>query len=159
MNKTEHLEGFNKLPTKQRKAIIAMVESSKSLDQIQNDVHVSRTTFYNWRHREDFINALKEYSQYSLGQASAKAVRRLIGFIDNKNPYLAMQAALAVINLSNVGSVEGNSDLDEARARKANAEADIAEYKAGMVTGKGQSNEHTVLVDDLGDDDDSDGSG
>lgn len=148
MNKTEHLEGFNKLPPKQRKAIIAMVESNKSLDQIQNDVHVSRTTFYNWRHREDFINALKEYSQYSLGQASAKAVRRLIGFIDNKNPYLAMQAALAVINLSNVGSVEGNSDLDEARARKANAEADIAAYKAKLLT-EADKGDRTVIIDDI----------
>ena len=49
--------------------------------------------------------------------------------------------------------------LRKAQIRKANAEARIVEYKADMVTGEGQSNDRTVLVDDLGGDDGSNGNG
>lgn len=134
MNKSERLEGFNALPLKQRKAIISMVETDQSLEEIRKDVHVGRTAFYNWRNKDNaFMKGLREYSQHYLGQATAKAVRRVVGFIDNKNPYIAMQASLSVINLGGLGSVDGNNKLQEAQTRKAEAEADIAESKAKQI--------------------------
>ena len=134
MNKNEQLHEFSKLPLKQRKAIIAMVENNGNLEDIRKSVHVGRTAFYNWRTKDaDFIEGLHEYSSHYLGQASAKAVHKLVKLIDHNNPYVALQSSLAVINLAGLGSTDNNVELDKANIRKSNAEAEIAEQKAKLL--------------------------
>ena len=46
------------------------------------------------------------------------------------------------------------SDLNEAQKRKADAEADISEFKRDMMTGAGGNDEGTVILDDFGEDED-----
>lgn len=46
------------------------------------------------------------------------------------------------------------SDLNEAQKRKADAEADISEFKRDMMTGAGGNDEGTVIIDDFGEDED-----
>ena len=49
--------------------------------------------------------------------------------------------------------LKGTGDLLQAQVHKASAEADIAEWKANELTGKNKANDKTVLVDDIGGDD------
>ncbi|WP_160311917.1 hypothetical protein [Lacticaseibacillus rhamnosus] len=80
MNKNERFKGFNSLPLKRRKAIIAMIETDKILEEIRRDVHIGRTMFYNWRNKDEaFQTGLQEYSKRYMNQATAKALRKMWG--------------------------------------------------------------------------------
>ena len=62
-----------------------------------------------------------------------------------------LQTAITILKMSGMISDNSTPELDKAKVRKANAEADIARWRADELTGKNKSDDSTVLVDDIGD--------
>ena len=64
-----------------------------------------------------------------------------------------LQTAITILKMSGMMSDNSTPELDKAKVRKANAEADIVEWKADELTGKHQGKDSTILVDDIVGDD------
>ena len=61
-----------------------------------------------------------------------------------------LQTAITILKMSGMMSDNSTPELDNAKVRKANAEAKIAEWKAGELTGTNKATDKTTLVDDIG---------
>ena len=61
-----------------------------------------------------------------------------------------LQAANSILKLSGMLAENSTPELDKAKVRKANAEADITEWKRNELTGRNDSNDKTTLIDDIG---------
>ena len=124
-------------------------------EQIADNIGISHRTFERWK---------KEHSQIRQAIKGGKEVANFV--IENELYKKAKSGNVTamIFYLKNNYREKYTDDvtdpaLRQAQIRKANAEARIVEYKADMVTGEGQSNDRTVLVDDLGGDDGSNGNG
>ena len=80
------------------------------------------------------------------------AMKRLYYLMINANlEMVQLQSAITILKMSGMMSDNSTPELDKAKVRKANTEADIARWKADELTGKNKADDSTVLVDDIGD--------
>lgn len=118
----------------------------------------NETTVSHWRKRSWYEPAFNAYASKAIkGKYKSLALRTLIDLLNAKSEMVKLQAATSVLKLSGMLSDNSTPELDKAKARKASAEADIAEWKRNELTGDNSSRENTTLVDDIGgmsDDDD-----
>lgn len=118
----------------------------------------NETTVSHWRKRPWYEPAFNAYASKAIkGKYKSLALRTLIDLLNAKSEMVKLQAATSVLKLSGMLSDNSTPELDKAKARKASAEADIAEWKRNELTGDNSSRENTTLVDDIGgmsDDDD-----
>ena len=71
-------------------------------------------------------------------------MRTLIDLLDAKSEMVRFQAATAVLKMSGVLSDNSTPELDKAKIRKANAEADMAELKVNAL--KNGDNDDGVTI-------------
>lgn len=64
-----------------------------------------------------------------------------------------LQATQTILNMAGYGTVNSNVELDKAKVRKANAEADIAEAKSKMLDDQ-ETGAVNINITPFGDDDD-----
>ena len=111
----------------------------------------NETTVSHWRKRSWYEPAFNAYASKAIkGKYKSLALRTLIELLNAKSEMVKLQAATSVLKLSGMLSDNSTPELDKAKARKASAEADIAEWKRNELTGDNSNRESTTLVDDIG---------
>lgn len=117
----------------------------------------NETTVSHWRKRSWYEPAFNAYaSKVIKGKYKSLALRTLVDLLNAKSEMVKLQAATSVLKLSGMLSDNSTPELDKAKARKASAEADIAEWKRNELTGDNSNRESTTLVDDIGGTNDDD---
>lgn len=132
---------FFELDGRRQKAVIAMIEEDLTDEELGKIVDRTARTVRNWKN-DDLIIAAKE--QYIKITARRKyvpdAIKRLYHLMINaKSEMVQLQSATTILKMSGMISDNSTPELDKAKIRKANAEADIAEYKAQVLKDSGSS--------------------
>lgn len=153
---------FFKLDKRRRKAVKLLFEDELSDEEIAKAVQRRRSTLDNWKHDELFRAAQQQYNHLVVKKDfESKALRRLVKLLDAKSEMVQLQAANSILKLSGMLSDNSTPELDQAKIRKANAEADMAEQKSAMLKDNKTGITKIVFTDDLKPDveDDSDQKG
>lgn len=148
---------FYQLDKRRRKAVKLLFEDELTDEEIAKSVQRRRSTLDNWKNDELFKAAQRQYSRLIIRKSyESNAIRKLNKLLDAKSEMVQLQAANSILKLSGMLAENSTPELDKAKARKANAEADITEWKRDELTGKNDTNDKTVLIDDIGGIDDGD---
>lgn len=142
---------FYQLDKRRRKAVKLLFEDELTDEEIAKSVQRRRSTLDNWKNDELFKAAQSQYSRLVIRKSyESNAIRKLNKLLDAKSEMVQLQAANSILKLSGMLAENSTPELDKAKARKANAEADITEWKRDELTGRNDSNDKTVLIDDIG---------
>lgn len=105
----------------------------------------NETTVSHWRKKPWYEPAFNAYAVKAIkGKYKSLALRTLIDLLDAKSEMVRFQAATAVLKMSGVLSDNSTPELDKAKIRKANAEADMAELKVNVL--KNGDNDDGVTI-------------
>lgn len=139
---------FFKLDKRRRKAVKLLFEDELSDEEIAKAVQRRRSTLDNWKHDELFRAAQQQYNHLVVKKDfESKALRRLVKLLDAKSEMVQLQAANSILKLSGMLSDNSTPELDQAKIRKANADARVAEARAKAMEDNGQDME--VLLDKM----------
>lgn len=129
-----------------------LFEDNLSDEEIAKSVNRSRQTLNKWKNDSKFKAAQEHYKKLVVKKDfESKALRELVNLLDAKSEMVRLQTAITILKMSGMMSDSSTPELDEAKIRKANAEADIVRWKADELTGKNKADDSIVLVDDIGD--------
>lgn len=143
---------FFELDKRRQKAIIMLFEDNLNDEEIAKSVNRSRQTLNKWKNDYKFKLAQEQYKSLVVKKDfESKALRELVNLLNAKSEMVRLQTAITILKMSGMISDNSTPELDKAKIRKANAEADIARWRADELTGKNKSDDSTVLVDDIGD--------
>lgn len=153
-HKSSDLTTFLRLTRKRQKAVMMLFENDKTIKEIAKELKVSDRAIYKWKNDSDFIQAQQEYAISVLDRALPDSVRELLKLIHNsKSEMVKLQAIQTVFKRAGLFSDNGTPELDKARIRKANADADLTEAKVRALQGgnNGQENKVIELIGELAD--------
>ena len=151
MDKIGQSGPFYQLDKRRRKAVKLLFEDSLTDEEIAKAVQRRRSTLDNWKNDELFKAAQQQYSRLVVRKSyESNAIRKLNKLLDAKSEMVQLQAANSILKLSGMLAENSTPELDKAKVRKANAEADITEWKRNELTGRNDSNDKTTLIDDIG---------
>ena len=152
LDKIGQLGPFFELDKRRQKAIILLFEDELTDEEIAKNVQRRRSTLDNWKNDDKFKAAQEQYKHLVVKKDfESKALRELVNLLNAKSEMVRLQTAITILKMSGMMSDNSTPELDNAKVRKANAEADIARWKADELTGKNKADDSTVLVDDIGD--------
>lgn len=147
VNKNEQKEAFYALDKPRQNAVIMLFEDEMTDEQIAKAVNRSRTTLSKWKQQPEFKKALREYRRVALDDYVPDAIKQLHTLSTKaKSEMVRMQASTSIIGLSGFGNVDDNPHVEAAKLRKLEAEADIAEAKAKMMTDGDNSLEMEIII-------------
>ena len=143
---------FSRLTKAQQTLVRLDFEGGHSNEEIAPKIGLkNETTVSHWRKRSWYEPAFNAYASKAIkGKYKSLALRTLVDLLNAKSEMVKLQAATSVLKLSGMLSDNSTPELDKAKARKASAEADIAEWKRNELTGDNSNRESTTLVDDIG---------
>lgn len=123
---------FSSLTKAQQTLVILDFEGGHSNKEIAPKLGLkNETTVSHWRKRSWYEPAFNAYASKTVrGKYKSLALRTLIDLLDARSEMVKLQAATSILKLSGMLSDNSTPELDKAKIRKANAEADIAEQKA-----------------------------
>jgi hypothetical protein len=131
VDKTRQSKVFESLDERHRKAVILLFEDELTDEQIANSVNRSRATLSKWKKDPLFQQAQQEYRRIALDSYVPDAIKHLNELaLNSKSDMVQLQATQTILNMAGYGTTNSNVELDKAKVRKANAEADIAEARA-----------------------------
>ena len=148
---------FFELDKRRQKAIIMLFEGNLNDEEIAKSVNRSRQTLNKWKNDYKFKLAQEQYKSLVVKKDfESKALRELVNLLNAKSEMVRLQTAVTILKMSGMISENSTPELDKAKIRKANAEADIAEYKAQILKDSGSSgvellNEYLDKLDTLAD--------
>ena len=143
---------FFELDKRRQKAIIMLFEGNLNDEEIAKSVNRSRQTLNKWKNDYKFKLAQEQYKGLVVKKDfESKALRELVNLLNAKSEMVRLQTAITILKMSGMISDNSTPELDKAKIRKANAEADIARWRADELTGRNKADDSTVLVDDIGD--------
>ena len=152
LDKIGQLGPFFELDKRRQKAVILLFEDELTDEEIAKNVQRRRSTLDNWKNDDKFKAAQEQYKKLVVKKDfESKALRELVNLLNAKSEMVRLQTAITILKMSGMMSDNSTPELDKAKVRKANAEADIARWRADELTGKNKSDDSTVLVDDIGD--------
>lgn len=130
-----------------------MIEEDLTDEELGKIVDRTARTVRNWKNEDLIIAAKEQYIKMTVKRKYVPdAMKRLYYLMINANSEMVqVQSAITILKMSGMMSDNSTPELDNAKVRKANAEADIARWKADELTGKNKADDSTVLVDDIGD--------
>ena len=132
-----------------------LFENDKTIKEIAKELKVSDRAIYKWKNDPDFIQAQQEYAISVLDTALPDSVRELMKLINGKKvpAMVKLQAIQTVFKRAGLFSDNGTPELDKARIRKANADADLTEAKVKALQGgnNGQEDKVAELMGELAD--------
>lgn len=150
---------FYQLDKRRQKAVRLLFEDNLTDEEIASAVQRRRSTLDNWKNDSTFKAAQQQYNRLVIKkQFESKAIKKLVQLLDADSEMVRLQAANSILKLSGMLLDNTTPEFDKARARKANAEADIAEWKRDELAGNNDKRESTTLVDDIGGTEDGDNS-
>lgn len=136
---------FFKLDKRRRKAVKLLFEDELSDEEIAKAVQRRRSTLDNWKHDELFRAAQQQYNHLVVKKDfESKALRRLVKLLDARSEMVQLQAANSILKLSGMLSDNSTPELDQAKIRKANAEARVAEARAKAMEDNGADVEEAL---------------
>ena len=132
-----------------------LFENDKTIKEIAKELKVSDRAIYKWKNDPLFKQAQQEYAISVLDTALPDSVRELMKLINGKKvpAMVKLQAIQTVFKRAGLFSDNGTPELDKARIRKANADADLTEAKVRALQGSnnGQENKVIELIGELAD--------
>ncbi|MQB72815.1 helix-turn-helix domain-containing protein [Lactobacillus reuteri] len=150
LDKTGQNGPFYQLDRRRQKAIKLLFEDELTDEQIAKAVQRRRSTLDNWKNDELFKAAQQQYNHLVVKKEfESKALRKLVKLLDAKSEMVQLQSANSILKLSGMLSDNSTPELDKARIRKANADADIVEQKAKMLKNDKAGITKIVFTDDL----------
>ena len=159
MKKSEEKGPFFELTKRQRKAVVMLYEGAYTNKEIAETLHCSESLIYKWkRENKLFQQARKQYETMIIeDKYVSEAMQSIYALVKSaKSEMVRLQAAISILKLAGRLTDSSTPELDKAKVRKANAEADIAEYKAQILKDSGSSgvellNEYLDKLDALAD--------
>lgn len=131
VDKSRQNSTFYELDTRRQKAIVMLFEDKLSDEEIAKSVNRSRATLSKWKKEPKFQMAMEEYRRIAVDDFVPDAIKQLKKLVlYGQSEMVKFQSIMAILNLSGYGTVEENPEITQAKIRKLNAEADIAEAKA-----------------------------
>lgn len=150
MNKSLQAKTFYELDKRRRIAIMLLFEDELTDENIAKTVKRSRQTLAKWKKEPKFIQAQEEYRRVAMDSYVPDAIKQLRKLsMTAKSEMVQLQATNSILSLSGFGSADSNAELDRAKTRKANAEADIVEHQANLIAHPENIQERTELIDDI----------
>lgn len=145
MPKTAGLRGYYSLPKRQQNAIKLMFDGDLSDEEIGKKVGRKPRTIREWKNDPRFIAGQREYNYIAVKDYIPEAITTLHDIMINSKYEMArITAANAILKLSGMLSENSTPELDKAKIRKANAEADMAELKVNVL--KNGDNDDGVTI-------------
>ena len=143
---------FSKLNKQQQTLIMLDFEGGLSNKEIAPKIGLkNETTVSHWRAREWYQPAYDDYMRLMIkGTIKSAALQTLLNLLHAKSEMARYQASIAILKMAGMFNENDNPDLIAAKVRRANAEAKIAEWKAGELTRTNKATDKTTLVDDIG---------
>lgn len=126
-DKIRQLTTFYSLPKKQQKTIMLLFSGEMNQGEVADNVGISRTTISAWKQKEVFRQAQDEYNRFMLRDLTSEAIMTMRELLDARSEMVRFSAAKDILDRS----------MNDAQIRKAEADADIAEAKAKMVSDEG----------------------
>lgn len=152
--KQANLENFAELTKKQQKLVKLLFEDETTLAEQAKILQVGERTISTWKTKPVFVKAQHEYAIAQLDNAVPTAVKELMKLITKgKSEMVRLQAIQTVFKRAGLFSDNGTPELDKARIRKANADADLTEAKVKALQGgnNGQEDKVAELMGELAD--------
>lgn len=139
---------FSKMTKAQQTAIRRLFEK-KTLKSIAQEVGVNRNTISNWKNNDDFKEAQSEYAVSMIEPLLFTAVQKLYEMLNSHktSSLVKFQIIQMLFKYSNLLSDNSTPELDQAKIRKANADADYSEERVKAM--KQLTNEDNRVLDDL----------
>lgn len=121
---------------KDRQTFVALTVN-ENLTNKELAVQVNRkreATMSEWKKSDWYEPARDAYIRLSIkGDYKVEALKTLLDLLDAKSEMVRLQAATTLLKMAGMLSDNDTPELTRAKVRKANAEADIAEYNAKQV--------------------------
>lgn len=162
VHKNSQYDDFYSLDKPRRDAIVMLFEDDLSDEQIAENVNRTRRTLAKWKNDPKFKKGQDAYKHVVIKKDyESNAIRKLNSLLSAKSEMVQLQAANSILKLSGMLSDNSTPELDRAKIRKANAEADIAEQKAKLLKNDKTGITKIVFTDDMKSDkeDDTDQKG
>ncbi|MFR0522138.1 phBC6A51 family helix-turn-helix protein [Limosilactobacillus reuteri] len=135
VHKNSQYDDFYSLDKPRRDAIVMLFEDDLSDEQIAENVNRTRRTLAKWKNDPKFKKGQDAYKHVVIKKDyESNAIRKLNSLLSAKSEMVQLQAANSILKLSGMLSDNSTPELDKAKVRKANAEADIAEQKAQQLS-------------------------
>lgn len=160
-NKIEHLDDFDKLDKKRKKAVVMQFEGTYTDEEIAKTVGRTRSTVTLWKKEQWFKKAFNAYANKLIkNKYRSKAMNTVFELLNAKSEMVRLQAASTIFKLSGMLSDNSTPELDRAKIRKANADARVAEAKAKAMEDNGQDMEQLLdkMLDTVTREDKKDGN-
>lgn len=160
-NKIEHLDDFDKLDKKRKKAVVMQFEGAYTDEEIAKNVGRTRSTITLWKREQWFKKAFNAYANKLIkNKYRSKAMNTVFELLNAKSEMVRLQAASTIFKLSGMLSDNSTPELDRAKIRKANADARVAEAKAKAMEDNGQDMEQLLdkMLDTVTREDKKDGN-
>lgn len=152
IEKSKENSAFAKLDKKRKDAVIMLFENTLTVEEIAKKLNRSPATLYKWKKDPLFKEAQHEYSISQLNNALPDAIKELLKLIRNgRSEMVKLQAIQTVLKHANLLSDNSTPELDEAKIRKANADARVAEARANVAERLGSEGDDKLdeLMDKL----------
>lgn len=135
VHKNSQYDDFYSLDKPRRDAIVMLFEDELNDEQIAENVNRTRRTLAKWKNDPKFKKGQDAYKHVVIKKDyESNAIRKLNSLLSAKSEMVQLQAANSILKLSGMLSDNSTPELDKAKIRKANAEADIAERKAEQLS-------------------------
>lgn len=152
VDKSRQNSTFYELDTKRQKAIVMLFEDKLSDEEIAKSVNRSRATLSKWKKEPKFQIAMEEYRRIAVDDFVPDAIKQLKKLVlYGQSEMVKFQSIMAILNLSGYGTMEENPEVTQAKIRKLNAEADIAESKAKLMNDDRVSLETKIVIGEFED--------
>lgn len=117
--------------------------------EIGAKVGVDEKTIRRWKKNPDFIRGLHDYSISKLNNALPLAIQQAYELLENPktSAMVKFQLIQMLFKYANLLSDNSTPELDQAKIRKANADADYSEERVKAM--KQLTNEDNRVLDDL----------
>lgn len=140
---------FQKLNKKRQKAVEMLFEHHFTNAEIGAKVGVDEKTIRRWKKNPDLIRGLHDYSISKLNNALPLAIQQAYELLENPktSAMVKFQLIQMLFKYANLLSDNSTPELDQAKIRKANADADYSEERVKAM--KQLTNEDNRVLDDL----------
>lgn len=131
-HKKSRLSPFSRLNKAQRTLIRLDFEGDHKNSEIACLIGVKNsTTVSHWRAKEWYQPAMEDYMKMQVNTTyQVKAVQTCYKLLKAKSEMVRLQAATSLLKMAGLFSDNSTPELDQAKLRKLNADADVSEAKA-----------------------------
>lgn len=145
---------FFQLDKLHQDAVIMLFNDDLTDEQIAKNVHRSPRTLYMWKKDPLFKAAQEQYSRLVVKNYKNDALKKIHDLLNAKSEMVQLQSATTILKMAGYLSDNSTPELDEAKVRKAKADAELSEMKVDALKGGKDAITQIVFSDDMKPDED-----